>query len=373
MSLSKVTEGLTFDDVLLVPQRSSVLPRYTKPRTTLLPGLVLPLPIISAAMDTVTEAPLATKLALLGGMGIIHKNMSIEQEVSAVLAVKEADSSQSDNPARDEQGKLLVGAAVSVGENERAAKLVDAGVDLLAVDSAHGHSEAVLETVSELTSNFDVPVMAGNVATGQAVRDLAKVGAKIVKVGVGPGSICTTRIIAGVGVPQLTALNWACEAAKEVGVSIVADGGIRYSGDCVKALAAGANAVMIGRLFSGTDEAPGRKVMIDGRIFKSYRGMGSVEAMSDGSASRYGQDSDDEPAKLVPEGVEAVVPAIGPLERVVYQFAGGLKAGMGYLGAATLQELTKNAQFVRQTLSGFRESHPHGLAQFTQAPNYEGQ
>lgn len=372
MSLPNVTEGLTFDDVLLVPQHSNVLPRHANPKTTLAPGLTLPLPIMSAAMDTVTEAPLATTMARLGGMGIIHKNMPIEKEAEAVKLVKEADIEKVDCAAVDEQGQLLVGAAVSVGEIERATKLVKAGVDLLAVDSAHGHSAAVIETVKELTDKFDIPVMAGNVATGQAVKDLAQAGAAIVKVGVGPGSICTTRIVAGVGVPQLTALIWACTAAREVGVSIVADGGIRYSGDCVKALAAGSQAVMIGRLFSGTDEAPGRKVMIEGRIYKSYRGMGSVEAMSDGSASRYGQDSDDEPAKLVPEGVEAVVASRGPLAKVIYQFAGGLKAGMGYLGASSLSELAERAQFVRQTQNGFRESHPHSLAQFSEAPNYKG-
>ena len=305
-------------------------------------------------------------------MGIIHKNMSIEDEVGAVKTVKTADFDIERDPAIDEDGRLLVGAAVSVGEMERATELVKAGVSLLAVDSAHGHSKAVIETVKELTARFDVPVMAGNVATGQAVKDLAEAGAAIVKVGVGPGSICTTRIVAGVGVPQLTALTWACAAAREVGVSIVADGGIRYSGDCVKALAAGARAVMVGRLFSGTDEAPGRKVLIEGRIYKSYRGMGSVEAMSHGSASRYGQDCDDEPAKLVPEGVEAVVPSKGPLERVLYQFSGGLKAGMGYLGASSLNELVERAQFVRQTQSGFRESHPHSLTQYSEAPNYEG-
>jgi IMP dehydrogenase len=372
MSLSNVTEGLTFDDVLLVPQHSAVIPRFANPVTRLAPELKLPLPIMSAAMDTVTEAPLAITMACLGGMGIIHKNMSIEDEAKAVRLVKAADPIEGNVPAVGKDGRLLVGAAVSVGEIDRAANLVEAGVNLLAVDSAHGHSTAVIETVKELKGKFDIPVMAGNVATGQAVKDLAEAGAAIVKVGVGPGSICTTRIVAGVGVPQLTALIWACNAARQVGVSIVADGGIRYSGDCVKALAAGAQAVMIGRLFSGTDEAPGRKVMIEGRIYKSYRGMGSVEAMSHGSASRYGQDCDDEPAKLVPEGVEAVVPSKGPLERVLYQFSGGLKAGMGYLGASSLSELAERAQFVRQTQSGFRESHPHSLAQYSEAPNYEG-
>jgi len=374
MNDEKITQGLTFDDVLLVPCHSEVLPRDASPRTTLVKGIDLPVPVLSAAMDTVTEARFALTLARLGGLGVIHKNMSVQRQSDEVRQVKDTgvEADAPDGAAVDGAGRLLVGAAVSVGEYERAGALVEAGVDLLTIDSAHGHSAGVIATVRELKRRFDRPVMAGNVATGEAVDALAEAGADIVKVGVGPGSICTTRIVAGVGVPQLTALSWACAAARRHGVAVVSDGGIRFSGDCVKALAAGATAVMLGRVFSGTDEAPGRKVVIEGRTYKCYRGMGSLEAMTEGGASRYGQEADDGPAKLVPEGVEAVVPSIGPLARVVYQLSGGIKAGMGYLGAPDLATLRTRARFVRQTANGFRESHPHSVAQFSHAPNYEG-
>ncbi len=246
-------------------------------------------------------------------------------------------------------------------------------VDLLVVDSAHGHAKGVLETVRKLKNSYPpLPVMGGNVATAAGTKDLIEAGADAVKIGVGPGSICTTRVVAGVGVPQLTALFECCAVAAEHGIPIVSDGGIRHSGDAVKALAAGANAVMLGRLLSGTDEAPGTRVTVDGRIYKSYRGMGSVSAMTAGSASRYGQNAKEAPAKLVPEGVEGLVLAMGPLAAVVHQITGGVQAGMGYLGASTLAKLREVARFIRQTSAGYRESHPHGLASISRAPNYDG-
>lgn len=351
--------ALTFDDVLLVPQKSAVLPRDVNLRTRLTKKLYLEIPLLSSPMDTVTEAAMAIAMAKEGGLGIIHKNLDGEQQVEEVKKVKQAGH--------------LVGAAVSVGEKamRRAEALVAARVDVLIVDSAHGHSEGVLNMVSYLKKTYpDLQVIGGNVATAAATRDLIKAGADAVKVGIGPGSICTTRIVAGIGVPQLTAVMNCAAEAKKHDVPIVADGGIRYSGDIVKALAAGASAVMMGGALAGTDEAPGEVTEMNGIKMKVYRGMGSMEAMQKGSKDRYLQESVTEAKKLVPEGIVGKIKYKGSVDQVVYQLLGGLRAGLGYCGAETIDQLHANAEFVQITGAGVRESHPHSLAYISDAPNY---
>ncbi len=476
-----IGEGLTFDDVLLVPQKSEVLPREVDLTTRLTRTIVLNIPLASAAMDTVTEARLAIAIAREGGIGIIHKNMSIEEQAEQVDKVKrsehgvivdpfylspdhllsdaaelmakyrisgvpitengklvgiitnrdirfETDFSQKirdvmtstnlitapvgttleqaqdilrkykveklpivddrgmlkglitikdiekaikyPNSAKDKNGRLLVGAAVGIASDtmERVEALVDANVDVITVDTAHGHSVAVINMVKRIKKKFpDVQVIAGNVATAEATRDLIEAGADCVKVGIGPGSICTTRVIAGVGVPQITAIMDCAREADKYNIPIIADGGIKYSGDIVKAIAAGASVVMIGSLLAGTEESPGETELYQGRQFKVYRGMGSMGAMAAGSRDRYFQD---DVKKLVPEGVEGRVPYKGPLADTVYQLVGGLRAGMGYCGTATIDELRKNGKFVRITGAGLRESHPHDIQVTKEAPNY---
>ncbi|NLX70033.1 MAG: IMP dehydrogenase [Clostridiales bacterium] len=481
MSDKFIGEGLTFDDVLLVPQKSEVLPREVDLTTRLTRTIVLNIPLASAAMDTVTEARLAIAIAREGGIGIIHKNMSIEEQAEQVDKVKrsehgvivdpfylspdhllsdaaelmakyrisgvpitengklvgiitnrdirfETDFSQKirdvmtstnlitapvgttleqaqdilrkykveklpivddrgmlkglitikdiekaikyPNSAKDKNGRLLVGAAVGIASDtmERVEALVDANVDVITVDTAHGHSVAVINMVKRIKKKFpDVQVIAGNVATAEATRDLIEAGADCVKVGIGPGSICTTRVIAGVGVPQITAIMDCAREADKYNIPIIADGGIKYSGDIVKAIAAGASVVMIGSLLAGTEESPGETELYQGRQFKVYRGMGSMGAMAAGSRDRYFQD---DVKKLVPEGVEGRVPYKGPLADTVYQLVGGLRAGMGYCGTATIDELRKNGKFVRITGAGLRESHPHDIQVTKEAPNY---
>ena len=476
-----IGEGLTFDDVLLVPQKSEVLPREVDLTTRLTRTIVLNIPLASAAMDTVTEARLAIAIAREGGIGVIHKNMSIEEQAEQVDKVKrsehgvivdpfylspdhllsdaaelmakyrisgvpitengklvgiitnrdirfETDFSQKirdvmtstnlitapvgttleqaqdilrkykveklpivddrgmlkglitikdiekaikyPNSAKDKNGRLLVGAAVGIASDtmERVEALVDANVDVITVDTAHGHSVAVINMVKRIKKKFpDVQVIAGNVATAEATRDLIEAGADCVKVGIGPGSICTTRVIAGVGVPQITAIMDCAREADKYNIPIIADGGIKYSGDIVKAIAAGASVVMIGSLLAGTEESPGETELYQGRQFKVYRGMGSMGAMAAGSRDRYFQD---DVKKLVPEGVEGRVPYKGPLADTVYQLVGGLRAGMGYCGTATIDELRKNGKFVRITGAGLRESHPHDIQVTKEAPNY---
>ncbi len=474
--------ALSFDDVLLLPRYSDVLPRDVSLRTRLTRRITLNIPVVSAAMDTVTEAETAIALAREGGIGVIHKNLSVAAQAGEVARVKKSESKVIDNPvtvhpdhrlsealdamrrhnisglpvvrdgilvgilthrdlrfetdleqpvsavmtrdvvtgrqgisfeeavailrrhrieklpivddegrlralvtfkdiqkeyrhpqaAKDERGRLLVAAAVGVGSAgvERAEALVEAGVDLLVVDTAHGHTRGVIQTVREIKRRFpDREVAAGNVATGEAVAALIEAGADAVKVGIGPGSICTTRVVSGVGVPQVSAL-WECAApARAAGVPIIADGGVKYSGDITKALAAGAETVMLGNLLAGTDEAPGEVVFYQGRTYKVYRGMGSLGAMRAGSRDRYFQE-DVSPEKLVPEGVEGRVPYKGPLAKVVFQLMGGLRSGMGYLGAATIRDLPGHARFVRISGSGLRESHVHDVQITEEPPNY---
>jgi IMP dehydrogenase len=486
MSISdKITlEGLTFDDVLVVPRYSAVLPREANTSTQFTKKLRLNIPLVSAAMDTVTESRLAIAMAREGGIGIIHKNMSIARQAEEVKRVKRSESGMIMDPVvlhadatlgdamglmrehkiggipvidrdgklvgiitnrdlrfqtdtgrkvsevmtttnlvvaplgtdlkgaqailesskveklpivddafilkglitykdiqkvknypravKDAHGRLLVGAAVGVTAEtmDRVAALVAVGVDVIAVDTAHGHSHGVIEEVRRLKSVYpDLQIIAGNVATAEGAKALADAGADAVKVGVGPGSICTTRIIAGIGMPQLSAVMAAAEALKGTGVPVIADGGIRYSGDLVKAMVAGAGTIMAGGLFAGTEESPGETSFFEGRRVKSYRGMGSIEAMKEGSKDRYFQDAEDEVAKLVPEGIVGSVAYKGHLSEVIYQLVGGLRAGMGYCGASTMDEL-QQATFVRITNAGMRESHPHDIAITHEAPNY---
>lgn len=479
-----VKEGLTFDDVLLVPAKSDVLPREVSVKTVLSESLQLNIPLISAGMDTVTEADMAIAMARQGGLGIIHKNMSIEQQAEQVDKVKRSESGVISDPffltpehqvydaehlmgkyrisgvpvvnnldeqklvgiitnrdmrfiqdysikisdvmtkerlitapvgttleeaekilqkykieklplvdnngvlqglitikdiekviefpnsAKDKQGRLLVGAAVGVTADAilRIDALVKANVDVIVLDTAHGHSQGVIEKVKEVRAKYPaLNIIAGNVATAEATRALIEAGANVIKVGIGPGSICTTRVVAGVGVPQLTAVYDCASEARKHGIPVIADGGIKYSGDMVKALAAGAHVVMLGSMFAGVAESPGETEIYQGRQFKVYRGMGSVGAMEKGSKDRYFQEGN---KKLVPEGIEGRVPYKGPLADTVHQLVGGLRAGMGYCGAQDLEFLRENAQFIRMSGAGLRESHPHHVQITKEAPNY---
>ena len=475
-------EGLTFDDVLLIPAKSDVLPADVSLKTRLTNKISLNIPVLSAAMDTVTEANLAIAIAREGGAGTIHKNMSIEAQVDHVDRVKRSENGVITNPiflgpenyayeaealmhkfkisgvpicdenkrvigiitnrdmrflvdfnvkisdvmtkenlvlapegttlaeaqeilrkykieklplvdankvlkglitikdiekaykypnsAKDTRGRLICGAAIGVTADcvERAGALLAAGADFLVLDSAHGHSQGIINKVYEVKKAFpDVQLIAGNIATGEAARELIEAGADAIKVGIGPGSICTTRIVAGIGVPQITAICDAAEVADKYGIPVIADGGLKYSGDIVKAIAAGASSVMIGSMFAGCEESPGSEELYQGRRFKVYRGMGSISAMQSGSKDRYFQQGN---KKLVPEGVEGRVPYKGALSDTVYQLMGGLRAGMGYCGASTVDELRENGQFVRITGAGLKESHPHDINITKEAPNY---
>ena len=372
-----VKEGLTFDDVLLIPAESHVLPNEVDLHTQLAPNLKLNIPIISAGMDTVTEGAMAIAIALQGGLGVIHKNMSITAQAGEVANVKNVVvPSNITKAAVDDHNQLLVAAAIGVTSDtfERAEALIEKGADAIVIDTAHGHSAGVLRKIKEIRAHFpDITLIAGNIATGDAARALFDAGVDIVKVGIGPGSICTTRVVAGVGVPQITAIYDAATAAREYHKPIIADGGMKYSGDIVKALAAGGNAVMLGSMLSGTTEAPGEIFESDGHKFKTYRGMGSVGAMAQahGSSDRYFQGGVNEANKLVPEGVEARVEYKGDVSDIVFQIIGGLRSGMGYVGAATIADLRENAQFVKITNAGLRESHPHDVQITKKAPNYE--
>ena len=484
MSSKILYEGLTYDDVLLVPAASSVMPRDVSTATRLTRGIRLPVPLVSAAMDTVTEADMAIAMAREGGIGILHKNMTAEAQADEVRRVKRSESGmildpvtigpdapvsdaraamarhsiggipvvdggrlvgivtnrdlrfQADgsaavhtimtaaplitaplgttldgaeailqahkveklpvvdeagmlrglitvkdiqkkrrhpNACKDARGRLRVGAAVGVTPDtlDRVARLVEAEVDVVAVDTAHGHSAAVVETVRRIKAAYPgLEVIAGNVATAEATRALIAAGADGIKVGIGPGSICTTRIVAGVGVPQLTAILQCAAAAAEHGVPVIADGGVKHTGDIPKAIAAGASSVMIGGMFARVEESPGETILLEGRKFKTYRGMGSVGAMQAGSKDRYFQDAEDDLQKLVPEGIEGRVPYAGTLSEIVYQMVGGLRAAMGYTGCADVEALQSEARFVRVTSAGIRESHPHDVTVTKEAPNY---
>lgn len=369
-------EGFTFDDVLLIPAESHVLPNEVDLSTQLAPNLKLNVPFLSASMDTVTETKMATTMARNGGLGVIHKNMSADDQAKMVAAVKaiENDASQYPNAAVDANNHLLVAAAVGVTSDtfDRASALLNAGADAIIIDTAHGHSAGVLRKVAEIRHQLpDATLIAGNVATGEGTRALFEAGVDVVKVGIGPGSICTTRVVAGVGVPQLTAIYDAAQVAREFGKPIIADGGMKYSGDIVKALAAGGNAVMFGSMFSGTDEASGDIIEDGGKKYKTYRGMGSLASMSHGSADRYFQGGVNEANKLVPEGIEARVEYKGSVNDIIFQMVGGLRSGMGYTGSATIQDLIDNAQFVRISNAGLIESHPHDVQITKAAPNYK--
>ncbi len=477
--------GLTYDDVLLIPRQASALPRDVVTDSWFCRGVPLRVPIASAAMDTVTEARLAIALALEGGIGVVHKNLSVQAQVHEVDRVKRSSNGVIPDPvtlrpsqtvgeardmmrdqrisglpvvddamrvlgiltrrdlrfvesrelrveevmtksplvtappettleearailqrnkveklllveqdgtlaglitirdidmteefpyaAKDARGRLLVGAAVGVHDTERVDQLVAAGCDVIVVDTAHGHSDNVLNTVAAIKQRHDVPVVAGNVATADGARALLEVGADGIKVGIGPGSICTTRIVTGVGVPQLTAVMECVGVARAASVPVIADGGIRTSGDMVKALAAGASSVMLGSLLAGLDEAPGETILYRGRTFKAVRGMGSLGAMEAGSADRYAQGEIVNTPKFVPEGIEGMVPTRGPLSSYVYQLVGGIRSGMGYLGTRTLDELYEHSRFVQITAAGVRESHPHDVRITKEAPNYSGE
>ncbi|RMC40816.1 guanosine monophosphate reductase [Lactobacillus sp. ESL0236] len=369
-------EGLTFDDVLLIPAESHVLPNEVDLHTQLAPNIKLNIPIISAGMDTVTEGAMAIAIALQGGLGVIHKNMSITAQASEVANVKNVVVPNNFTKAAiDQNNHLLVAAAVGVTSDtfERAATLLENGADAIVIDTAHGHSAGVLRKIKEIREHFpQTTLIAGNIATGDAARSLFDTGVDVVKVGIGPGSICTTRVVAGVGVPQITAIYDTSTAAREYHKPIIADGGMQYSGDIVKALAAGGHAVMLGSMLSGTTEAPGEIFESNGQKYKAYRGMGSVSAMaqSHGSSDRYFQGGVNEANKLVPEGVEARVAYKGDVSDIIFQILGGLRSGMGYVGAASITDLRENSQFIRITNAGLRESHPHDVQITKKAPNY---
>lgn len=375
--------ALTFDDVVLVPQYSDVVPSKADVSTKLTNKISLGIPLVSAAMDTVTESSTSIALAIHGGMGVIHRNNTVEQQVQQVKLVKgfELDSPTNaqrvaasiSKPAVDSLGRLIVGAAVGVNDSLRVKALIDAGVNCLVVDTAHGHSKAVLDAVKAIKADYpDAQVIAGNVSTKDGAADLISAGADAVKVGQGPGSICTTRVVTGAGMAQLTAILECAIAGQEHGVPVIADGGIRYSGDIAKSIGAGASAVMIGSLFAGTDESPGNMITLGSGQYKQYRGMGSIGAMMDsqGAKARYHQENVTSKEKLVPEGIEGVVPYKGPIAQVVFQLIGGLRSGMGYCGCQDIAKMRENAKFARITVAGGVESHPHDITITNQAPNY---
>jgi len=358
--MEAIKEALTFDDVLLIPKFSSTLPTETNLSINLAKNLKLKIPFLSSAMDTVTESKMAIAIAHQGGLGVIHRNLSINSQVKEIKKVK--------------NNKLLVGAAVGTSEEDilRAKSILDAGLDLLVIDTAHGHSLKVINTLKKIRKfNNKIPICVGNIATGEAAVKLYNEGADILKVGIGPGSICTTRMIAGIGVPQITAIRNVKKSMKNKKIKIISDGGIKFSGDLVKAIAAGADAIMMGSIFAGTEESPGKKFKYKNKLYKSYRGMGSIGAMSAGSSNRYFQKNYKDKSKFVPEGVEARVLYKGSVEKIIYQLQGGLRSSMGYIGAKKIEEIYKKGKFIKITKAGFYESMVHSVEAIKEETNYK--
>lgn len=362
--------GLTFDDVLVIPGYADFMPEEVDTTCRLARELTLPAPIVSAAMDTVTEAAMAIAMAQAGGMGFIHRNMRADEQAAQVALVKACEARP--GAAVDGAGRLRVGAALGPGGAvERAELLLAAGVDVLALDTAHGHSKNVIDALKALKRAYpDLPVIAGNIATGAAAEALIEAGADGLKAGVGPGSICTTRVVAGTGVPQITAIRWVCHVAKQHGVPVIADGGVQFSGDLVKAIAAGADAIMLGSLLARTRESPGQEILLGGRVYKEYRGMGSLGALMNEGNDRYGTSKAGQGVAVVPEGIEGRIPLSGSVDDLLVQLLGGLRKGMGYAGTRTIAALQRDARLVQITGAGVRESHPHDVTITKEAPNY---
>ncbi len=358
--MDTIKEALTFDDVLLLPKYSEVLPVNTNISLQLTKKIFLKVPFLTSAMDTVTESQMASAIAKEGGIGIIHRNLDIKSQSKEVKKVKNRN--------------LLVGAAVGTNKEdfERTKSLIANGADLIVIDTAHGHSDKVIRTLSKIKKLAkDIPICVGNIATGDAAKKLYNSGADIIKVGIGPGSICTTRMVAGIGVPQISAIIDVKKALHKKKIRIISDGGIKFSGDIAKALAAGADAIMMGSIFAGTEESPGKKFKVKGKIYKQYRGMGSIGAMSAGSANRYFQKNYKDKSKFVPEGVEGRVEYKGKVSKIIYQLQGGLRSSMGYIGAKNLKELNKKAKFVKITKAGFYESMVHSVEMTQKTINYK--
>ena len=358
--MDTIKEALTFDDVLMLPRYSNILPSDTNIKLELTKNIILKVPFLSSAMDTVTEAKMAISMANEGGIGIIHRNLKIKNKTKEIKKVKKK--------------KLIVGAAIGTNNEdlERARSLIANGVDLIVIDTAHGHSAKVLKALSQLKKiDNNIPICVGNIATGEAAKKLYNSGADIIKVGIGPGSICTTRMVAGIGVPQISAIMEVKKALNKKKIKIISDGGIKFSGDIAKALAAGADAIMMGSIFAGTDESPGNKFKVNGKIYKQYRGMGSIGAMSSGSANRYFQKNFKDKSKFVPEGVEGRVEYKGSVSKIIYQLKGGLRSSMGYIGAKNLKEITKKAKFIKITKAGFYESMVHSVEMTQKKINYK--
>ena len=358
--MDTIKESLTFDDVLLLPQYSNVLPSKTNIFLQLSKNISLRVPFLTSAMDTVTESKMAIAIAREGGLGVVHRNLNIKKQSNEVKKVKNKN--------------LIVGAAIGTNQEDldRARSLVSSGADLIVIDTAHGHSEKVLKTLSKLKKiNDQIPFCVGNIATAEAARKLYNSGADLIKVGIGPGSICTTRMVAGIGVPQLSAIMEVKNALKNKKVKIISDGGIKFSGDIAKALAAGADAIMMGSIFAGTKESPGKKFKIKNKFYKEYRGMGSIGAMSSGSANRYFQKNFKDKSKFVPEGVEGRVEYKGKVSNIIYQLQGGLRSSMGYIGAKDLKDINKKAKFIKITKAGFYESMVHSVEMTQKTINYK--
>ena len=358
--MEAIKEALTFDDVLLLPRFSKILPSETDISLNLDKNIYLRSPFLSSAMDTVTESKMAIAIAREGGIGIIHRNLNIEKQSKEIIKVK--------------KNNLLVGAAIGTSSEDlnRAKSLINNGVDLIVIDTAHGHSEKVLKIMSKIKkNNFKTPICVGNIATAEAAKKLYNAGADIIKVGIGPGSICTTRMVAGIGVPQITAIMEVKKALNKKKVKIISDGGIKFSGDIVKAMAAGADAIMMGSIFAGTEESPGKKFKIKNKFYKRYRGMGSIGAMSAGSSDRYFQKNHKDKSKFVPEGVDGRVEYKGDVSKIIYQLKGGLRSSMGYIGAKKLKDIRKNARFIKITKAGFYESMVHSVEMIEPTLNYK--